>query len=127
MLQKNVACVNFFPNFFFVKITNLFPQIVKIGQRNDWNYLLLSVERLMHKKGIVERLEERHIAVPAAEAPPIPAAHEARRWRTAELMGGMWKVLALAAHQDAISVCLSLSSVSHTVKSCLGRTTLYFC
>ncbi|MCH99179.1 hypothetical protein A2U01_0020190, partial [Trifolium medium] len=58
-------------------------------------------ERLMHKKGI-ERLEERHIAVPAAEAPPIPAAHEARRWRTAELMGGMWKVL--AAHQDAISV-----------------------
>jgi hypothetical protein len=58
------------------------------------------VERLMHKK-CIERLEERHITV--------PAAYEARRWRTAELMGGMWKVL--AADQDAISFGQSHSKI----------------
>lgn len=63
------------------------------------------MERLKHKKG-EERLdeEERHMAVPATDAPPIPAAHEARRCRTPALMGGMLKVL--AAHQDAISLSI---------------------
>jgi len=70
----------------------------------------------MQRKGI-ERLEEdeRNMAVPATETPPIPAAHEARRWRTAALIGGMWKVL--AAHHDAIS--FSLDSVRHEAVHCL--------
>lgn len=66
------------------------------------------MERLKQVKGR-ERLdeEERHMAEPAADAPPIPAAHEARRRRTPAFIGVMWKVL--AAHQEAISLPPTLS------------------
>lgn len=82
------------------------------GERRKWNdgNLRVSVERLMQRKGIARlEEEERNMAVPATETPPIPATHEARRWRTAALIGGMWKVL--AAHHDAIS--FSLDSLRH--------------
>lgn len=58
---------------------------------------------LLHANGRV-RLEEheRNSETPATVAPPIPAAHDARRQKTPPLIGGMWKVL--AAQNDAISL-----------------------
>jgi len=58
---------------------------------------------LLHANGR-ERLEEheRNSAAPAAVAPPIPAAHDARRRKAPPFMAGMWKIL--AAENDAISL-----------------------
>jgi len=58
---------------------------------------------LLHANGR-ERLDEheRNSETPATMAPPIPAAHDARRKKTPPFIAGMWKVR--AAQNDAISL-----------------------
>lgn len=67
----------------------------------------------------IERLDEveRKNAAPATEAPPIPAAHDARRRRTPLFIAGMWKVLAAQNHAISLS-----PSLRHTVSDSLSVT-----